>query len=214
MLRAVLLSAASLLLVSCATIPTGAKVVAEAKEALDGTPLCCKDLSTAPRSPLPLAPVTLQIDKKSPAFDFGGNKAFFVLHELPAYERPYSIFLTSQAAGTQQDIAVFIPRVAMYDANFNVTRYFDEKSLRNRGNNLERTVFINPANQHERYIAIYGSDLSASIERAYSMVTVQTVSTGLVAFNLYSGIDGKSVLRSSPAGGLQIEVQGLVPEKK
>ena len=214
MSRAVLLAAASLLLVSCATVPPGIKVVAEAKEALDSTPLCCTGLATAPRTPLPLAPTTIQIDKKSPAFDFGGNKAFFVLHELPAYAQPYSIFLTSQAAGTQQDVAIFIPRVAMYDANFKVTRYFDEKSLRNRGNNLERTVFINTANQQERYIAIYGSDLSASIERAYSMVTVQTVSTGLYSFNLYSGVDGKSVLRSSPAGGLQIEVQGLAPEKK
>lgn len=213
-MRAVVLAAASLLLVSCASIPTGTQLVADAKAALDAAPVCCGSLSTAARTPLPLAPATVQVAKTSPAFDFGGNKAFFVLYELPAWDRSYSINLSSQAAGTQTDVALFIPRIAMYDANFKVTRYFDEKSLRNRGNNLERTVFMNPADRSERYLAIYGSDLSASVERAYSMVTVQTVSTGFVTFNVYSGVDGKSTLRSSPVGNLQLEVQGLAPPAK
>jgi hypothetical protein len=208
------IAAVALLLGACTAVAPGRKVVSEGKEALDGAPLCCQDLSTAARLPLPLVPVTVQIDKNAPAFDFGGNKAFFLLYELPAYERPYSIFMTSEAAGTQQDVAVFIPRVALYDADHVVTRFYDERNLRNRGNNLERTVFVNPGNRAERYLAIYGSDLSASIERAYSMVTVQTVSTGLITFNLYSGTDGTSTLRSSPVGRVQIEVQGLKPAPK
>jgi hypothetical protein len=214
-MRSLLLAAlAAVVLCACATVPTGTKTVADGKEALDATPSCCRDLSTATFAPLPLKPMTVVLDKTSQAFDFGGNKAFFVLYELPQYTKPYSVFLTSQAAGTQADIAIFVPRIAVYDAQFKVTRYFDERSLRNRGNNLERTVFINPSNQNERYLAIYGSDLSASVERAYSMVTVQTVVSGPFVFNIYGGQDGKSVLRSSPVGKLQLEVQGLASEAK
>lgn len=207
--RGLLLAASVLLLTACAA-PSGRKLVAEAKKALEVAPVCCPDLSSAARSPMPLVPTKVLIDKTLPAFDFGGQKAFFVLYELPAYERPYSIFLTSKSAGTLQDVAIFIPRVAMYDADFKVTRFFDERTLRNRGNDLERTVFINPGNRQERYIAVYGADLSASIERAYSMVTVQTVSTGFVTFNIYGGQDGKSTLRASPTGSLEIETKGLI----
>jgi len=84
-----------------------------------------------------------------------------------------------------------------------------EKTLRNRGTNLERTVFFAPQDRAERYLAIYGSDLAASIERAYSIVTATPVFAGPVMFNLYGGQDGKSTLRSAPTGKLKIEVQGL-----
>lgn len=212
-MRRLSLVALACLLASCAA-PSAKKLVAEAKQALEATTVCCQDLSTASRSPIPLVPTKVVIDKTLPAFNFGGDKAFFVLYELPAYERPYSVFLTSQAAGNMQDISIFIPRVALYDADFKVTRFFDERTLRNRGNDLERTVFINPGNKQERYIAIYGADLNASIERQYSMVTVQTISTGFVTFNIYGGQDGKSTLHSSPIGNLQVEVKGLTPPAK
>lgn len=204
-------TALAMVLAGCAQIPPGTKVVAAGKQALDAAPLCCASLATAQRGALPLQPQQVEIDAKAQAFDFGGNKAFFVLYELPAYAKPYSILLTSLAGGQQGDVALLVPRVALYDADFKVTRFFDEKTLRNRGDNLERTVFVNPSNAQERYIAVYGSDLSASIERAYSMVTVTPVAAGPVMFNLYGGRDGKSVLRSSPVGKLQIEVQGLAP---
>jgi hypothetical protein len=198
----------SVLLVGCAT--TGKDLLSQSTQALANAPVCCATLATAKRLPLPTAPADVMVDQTAQAFDFGGNKAFFVLYELPRFEQPYSVVLTSFAAGTLQDTALLIPRVATYDSEFRVLRYFDEKTLRNRGNNLERTVFINPADAPERYLAIYGSDLSASIERAYSMVTVTPIVAGPIMWNMYSGVDGKSVLRSSPAGKLKVEVQGLV----
>lgn len=193
----------------CATVPNAAKLVAQGREALEMAPLCCTSLGQARVQPLPLGEAKLVIDTQAQAFDFGGNKAFFLLYELPAYATPYSVALSSKSQGSLQDAALFIPRVAVFDANHKLTRYFDEKSLRNRGNDLERTVFFNPGDAHERYLAIYGSDLSASVERAYSMMTVQTIMAGPVMFNVYNGHDGKSLLRSSPTGQLQLEVQGL-----
>jgi hypothetical protein len=206
---AIAIAGAAVFLGGCAT--QGKQLLEESTRALAAAPVCCTTLATAIRQPLPVLPQPAEalIDAKSQAFNFGGNKAFFVLYELPKYDQPYSIVLTSVGAGTLQDSALLIPRVATYDGEFKVQRFFDEKTLRNRGNNLERTVFINPSDAGERYLAIYGSDLSASIERAYSMVTVTPVYAGPVMFNMYNGVDGKSVLRSSPAGKLQLEVRGL-----
>lgn len=210
--RLALLALAGLGLAGCAAVPDGQELVNRGRQALDAAPLCCSGLADAPRHPLPLAePAVVEINAESPAFQFGGNKAFFRLYELPAYTQPYAIVLSSRSQGPLNDAALFIPRVALYDDQYTVLRYFDEKTLRNRGNQLERTVFINPANQGERYLAVYGSDLSSSIERAYSQVTVSTVMAGPVMFNLYGGHDGKSILRSAPTGTVHIEVQGLQP---
>jgi len=195
-------------LAGCAT--TGREFLAESSKALNEAPLCCTGLATAQRTPLPLQPTEVVVDRTMQAFNFGGNKAFFVFYELPRFERPYSIVVSSIAAGTADDVALFVPRMATYGADFKPVRFFDEKTLRNRGNNLERTVFVNPTDAKERYLAIYGSDLSASVDRAYSMVTVTPVFVGPVMFNMYGGQDAKSTLRSSPAGKLKIEVQGLV----
>jgi hypothetical protein len=194
-------------LAGCAT--TGKQLLADSTKALAAAPVCCTSLATARRATLPPQPADVVIDHTAQAFDFGGNKAFFVLYELPKFQQPYEIVLTSVAGGTLADTALLIPRVATYDAKFQVVRYFDEKTLRNRGNNLERTVFINPSDQGERYLAVYGSDLSASIERAYSMVTVTPVVAGPIVWNMYGGQDGKSTLRSAPAGKLHVEVRGL-----
>jgi hypothetical protein len=199
--------AAALLLSGC--VATGKQLLAEGSRALEAAPLCCATLATAKRAPLPTQPVDVVIDSTSQAFDFGGNKAFFVLYELPAFEDTYSVLVTSYANGTLDDSALFIPRIATYDGNFKVVRYFDEKTLRNRGNNLERTIFFNPGDRAERYVALYGSDLSASIERAYSMATVTPIVAGPVIFYVHSGQDGTSTLRSAPAGRLKIEAQGL-----
>ncbi|MCU7374231.1 MalM family protein [Paucibacter sp. O1-1] len=199
-------------LAGCGTpVPTGADIVTSGRQALDAAPLCCASLREAARQPLPLKPLDkpLQIDNRAQVFDFGGNKAYFLLFELPAYSKPYAIELSSLAQGTLQDSALFIPRVALFDAEFRPTRFFSEKSLRNRGNNLERTVFINPADATERYIALYGSDLGASIERAYSALETQVITTGTMVFNFTTGRDGKSVLRSAPTGQLTLQVRGL-----
>jgi hypothetical protein len=212
--RLVLAGALAWVLAGCAAITPGSQVVAAGAQALQAAPVCCGTLAGAKRVPLPMQPANTLVEATNQAFDFGGNKAFFVLYELPAYTKPYSILVTSLPQGSLQDVAIFVPRVATYDANFKVTRFFDEKTLRNRGNNLERTVFINPGNDNERYLAIYGSDLSASIERAYSMVTVTPVMAGPVMFNMYSGVDGRSVLRSSPVGRITLEVDGLQPAAK
>jgi hypothetical protein len=212
-LRRAAAACAALAIAGCAT--PGRDVVASGQADLAAAPMCCESLAQAPRQPLPVGkePAIVTIDKKSPAWSFGGNKAFFVLYELPPFDKPYSLTVTSQATAAIGDLALLIPRVALYGEAFQPLRFFDEKTLRNRGNDLERTVFMNASNAGERYIAIFGSDLSASIERSYQMVTTTPVVAGPVIFNMVSGHDGKSVLRSSPVGQLTIEVHGLAPAR-
>ncbi|MDR0782011.1 MAG: MalM family protein [Pseudomonadales bacterium] len=192
----------------CATPITGQQQQEQAMRDLANAPLCCRTLADAKRKPLPLEPHDAPVDSSSQAFTFNGMKSFFVLYELPAFRKPYSITITSIAKGTLKDAMLLIPRVATFDSTFHQIRYVDEKTLRNRGNNLERTLFINPEDAKERYVAIFGSDLSTSVDRAYSRETVAAVMGGVV---IYGGEDGKTTVRTSPKGMLHIEVRDLGP---
>lgn len=206
-MRAFLSGLSVALIAGCTT--TGAQLVSMGKQDLEAAPVCCKTLATANATKLPVGITTVTIDKTAQVFDFGGNKAFFKLYELPPFTKTYSMVITSTPNGNVADLALFLPRVTFYDAQFQPTRHFDEKTLRNRGNSVERTVFINRQNAAEKFVAIYGSDLSSSIERAYSTVTVTPVMAGPYMFNMYGGQDGKSTIRSAPTGSVDLEVRGL-----
>lgn len=202
-----------LVLAGCAVVPSGLERVAEGKKQLSDAKVCCTTLADARRMALPSDRSTLTIDNTQQAFDFGAGKAFFVLYELPVFERTYSVSISSMPGGPLTDMALFVPLVALYDASFRRTRFFDEKTLRNRGNTLERTIFINPGDASEKYLVVSGSDLSSSIETSYSTVTYTPVVAGPVVFNIVGGQDGKTHLRTSPTGQLEIEVGGLTQQR-
>jgi len=205
---------ASVILAGCASVPSGAQKVADGKKQLDVAAICCTGLDQAQRRALPVESETLVIDGTRQAIDLGSGKTFFALYELPQFASTYSIVVTSIPTGPLSDMALLVPRVALYDSSFVVTRQFDEKTLRNRGNQLERTIFINPQNAAERYLVISAADLSSSIETPYSMVTSTPIVAGPVVFNLVSGQDGKTTLRASPVGQILIEVQGAKGQAK
>jgi len=195
-------------LAGCASVHTGAQKVADGKKQLAEATVCCTTLEQARRRALPVEKEDLVIDGTQQAIDLGTGKTFFALYELPQFVQTYAIAITSIPTGPLSDMALLVPRVTLYDAKFTVTRYFDEKTLRNRGNQLERTIFINPQNAAERYLVISAADLSSSIETPYSMVTSTPIVAGPVVFNLVSGQDGKTTLRASPIGQILLEVQG------
>lgn len=195
-------------LTACAT-QNGQQIAAEGFRDLGNSLVCCTTLGQAQAAALPLTKAEVLIDAKRQVFDFGGTKAYFVLYKLPAFTKPYSFVITSLPAGSTADMAILLPRVTLYDEQFTPTRYYDDTSLRNRGSTLERTVFINEPNKAERYVAIFGSDMKAAMERSYSMVTVNTIMVGTVPFNFYGGQDAKATIRAAPTGKLLFEVQGL-----
>lgn len=203
-----------LLLPACAG-PTSLERVTASQTRLDNAPDCCSTLADAKRQPLPRDATTINFNEQSQATRFHGRKAFFAIFELPHFEREYSINITSHAEGMKggrmaSEVTILVPRVALYDAYFKETRLFSDESLRNRGSNLERTVFINPSNRNERYLVIYGSDLTASIERSVSEVNTINISIapGIYA-PIHTGHDGKMTIRSSPTGAVTLEARGL-----
>lgn len=204
----ILLAASSLS--ACKTIPTGTQLIAAGKTALDESVVCCNDLSQAISMSLPLEKATQILDAKSQSMIFGGYKSFFVLYALPAYEKPYSIIVSSFSNGNTSNTSLFLPRISLHGANHESRREYDDKSLRNRGTSLERTIFINPENREDRYLLVRASDLSAKIEQNISTVTSSSVYVGPgVAAYYSSGFDGKVVIQSSPVGRLEVEVKGL-----
>ena len=189
-------------LTGCAT--TGAQVAADGKQMLEKATLCCTTLKDAASLPLPVEKQELRIDGTHQAFLFSGAKSFFVLYRLPEFKGTYSILLSSNSKGTVNDTAIFLPRVTTYDASFKLIPYFDESTLRSRGSTMEWTIFINPSNAAERYIAIHVSDLSATMERTFSMQTFQQVHvrTGFDEDILGLGEPGQVCFRGSIAAQL------------
>jgi hypothetical protein len=196
---------------ACNTVPTGTQLIADGKTALATSIICCTDLSQATFIPLPVEKVKQSLDAKSQSMIFEGQKSFFVIYSLPRFEKPYSIVVSSFPSGNASDASLFLPRISLHGAKYELKREFDDKSLRNRGNSLERTIFINPENRDEQYLLIRASDLNAKIERNVSIVTANPVyvAPGVTAY-YHTGADGKVVIQSSPVGRLEIEVQGLI----
>lgn len=193
----------------CAT--SGKKLAAEGTHAIDSAALCCTTLADAAALPLPTEKQHVRIDGTRQAFLFDGVKSFFVLYRLPDFRNTYSILVSSNPEGTTTDLSIFLPRISIYDASFQRVRYFDEHTLRSRGGVMERTVFINPANANERYLAIHSASLAEPVERILSTQTATTMPIGTGFIMWQSGMDMKSTLRSAPVGAVDIEVSGLAP---
>lgn len=198
--------AAAGLLTGCAT--PGSQIAAQGKNDLANVVSCCNTLADARNVPLPRKS-RVEIDKTRQAFTFDGGKSFFVLYQLPQFSQTYSIVLRSQPGGMMSNASIFLPRVMLLDESFRQTRHFAETGLRSRGDVFERTVFINPANNSERYIAIYGADLAAPLNRVLSVVTT----TSSQIFSWSSGADVQATLHPSSVGAFDIETFDLPDEK-
>jgi hypothetical protein len=205
--QAAVLALACATLVACATAPAGRERVAEARRTLAAAPVCCTTLAEAKRQPLPLEAVRIDIGGASPAFVFDAVKSHFALFELPTFAGPYSVTIRSHPVVAGDGATLFVPRVALYDAAFRPTRSFDEHSLRNRGQALERTVFVNPRDATERFLAIYGADVTSSTGHAYSTVSQMLLPIGPGLLVLYQGQDHTSTITAAPVGTIEIEPQ-------
>lgn len=211
--RAAALAAASALLAGCA-VPNGAAIAGKGRDDLAAAPVCCAHLSTVTVGDLPREKIKVTVDEKRQAFEFDGTKAFFVAYRLPDFSDTYAIVISTENAGTALNTAMFMPRVALYDADWKRTRVFDETTLRPRGTgSLERTVFINPPNADERYLVVYGSNRSDVKELAMSAVTSQPITVGAATIYWQSGADTKVLQHSAPVGDFIIETQGLVKRR-
>lgn len=164
------------------------------------------------KEPLPvLKPMTYAMDGTRPVFRVGEGKSYVLAFELPRFDRPYSITVSSLTQGAITDSWLFVPRVTLMDERSVVTRTFPEDSLRTRGRAVERTVFINPSNAAERYLLVHAAPLSSAYVRDVQMVVTQTYSSGPMIAHWTSGADVKATTRSAPIGEVEVSVEGLTP---
>jgi hypothetical protein len=167
---------------------------------------------------------SLSIGMDRPVFDFDGRRGYFVMFELPKFVAAYSILIESQpsdAAATYEKggglfggppaeaKTLLTPGVLLLDEAFRTLRRFDQQGLRSRGDGLERTVFVNPSNDGERYIAIYGIDRDEVLTKTYGVVTSTPVFSGAAVGYFVSGQDQRARIHFAPIGAVRITVQGL-----
>jgi hypothetical protein len=206
------------LVAACASPVAATDELASARATLAATHTCCKSLAEAPAAELPALEASVPIDDTRPVLEFDGSKSYFVLYRLPAYAAPYSIRVESIAQEMAPNFArigtlnmtstrervVFVPRVRLLDATFDVARVFDDQALRTRGENLELTIFVNAKNTDERYILIYGANRSGSTESSYANVTSTPVYSGGVVGTVVFGQEAHSRLHYSPVGKIHL----------
>ena len=198
---------AAVALIGCQT--PGSQVAKQSHEQLVTATVCCKTIGEAKVRSLPMQDTDLELSVASQAFNFEDGKAFFEVFQLPPYVTPYSILIGSRAAGTTQDRSVMAPRITLLDGNFQPTRHFDERTLRQRGGVLERTVFINPDDHAERYLVLYGSPIESSHDNTIGVVGVTPIFVGPGMFIMPTGSEIKSSLHYSPTGKYFLHIEGL-----
>lgn len=175
--------------------------------------LCCQQLKELAKAPLPLEKAELRLDEKSPAHDFGHGPQAFLLLELPAYQKTYSVNITSlpwaPTPFNRTELSHVAMRIQTLDADFSPQRVYPHTGMKRRGHGYEKTVFINPTNQNERYLLIYGA-----LNVAPEQVTVSRTDVVFVGTGYYiGGTDQAITLKAASSGALQIEAKGLQPEK-
>jgi hypothetical protein len=199
-------------LAGCAQISVTDRID-KASAALAATSECCQKAQELRKEPLPvLKPVSFTMDATRPVFRIGPDKSYVLAFELPRYDKPYSITVSSLTQGLITDSWLFVPRVTLLDERSLVTRTFPEDSLRTRGRAVERTVFINPSNAAERYLVVHAAALNSLFVRDVQSVTTQSVvvGPGMIA-NWTSGADVRATTRSAPIGEIEVSVEGLAP---
>jgi hypothetical protein len=179
-----------------------------------GAVLCCQQLRQFSKLALPLEKTELKLDENSPVHDFGQGSQSFVLLELPAYKQTYAVNVTNlpQAPGAinGSEFTHIAMRIETLDAEFSSIRVYQHTGMKKRGTGYEKTVFINPANQNERYLLIYGA-LNVEPE----LVTVSRTDVVFVGTGFFiGGIDKPLTLRAASSGVLLVEAKGLLPEKQ
>ena len=196
-------------LAGCAHMSVSERIDKASTE-LASVPECCQTVQGLRKEPLPvLKPVSFTMDASRPVFRIGPDKSYVLAFELPRFEKPYAVTVSSLTQGAITDSWLFVPRVTLMDEHSQVTRSFSEESLRTRGRAVERTVFINPSNASERYLVVHAAALKSSYVRDVQAVTTQAVAVGTGMAYWTSGADVKAVTRSAPIGELEVSVEGL-----
>lgn len=169
---------------------------------------CCKQLQVLTATLLPTSALELKLDETSPAYDFGNGMQAYAFWELPKYKKPYHINITNipQAPGifNLTEFSQIPMRVELLDDAFNSKRAYKYLDMKKRGLGFEKTIFINPSNESEKYLLVYG-DVKALPEQ-------KTISErAITATGAISGI-ALTLLVAAATGGAYIPINTIVAD--
>jgi hypothetical protein len=149
------------------------------------------------------------LDEKTPVYDFGNKAQTYILLELPKFTEPYSFivhnFPLAPGMFNRTSFTQIALRIEMFDENFVSKRMYRHTGMKKHGIGFDKTVFINPQNQSERYALIYGDLTAAPEEATISQRDTMFVGTGFFV----GGEDKKISLSSSDKGLITVEAKGL-----
>lgn len=198
-------------------------------------PSCCKQYTELVKTPLPDALTEIKLDETFPRYDFGNGLQTYLFLELPEFKKPYHVNINNipQAPGffnktTYSQIAM---RIETFDSALNSKRVYKHTSMKKRGLGFDKTVFINPSNESEKYLLIYG-DLNAAPEETViseKSVTMTGATSGLALSLLVAvasggrvflanpvvndGTDHKVEIATNDKGIIVVDAKGLTAEK-
>lgn len=170
---------------------------------------CCLQLKALAKVALSPEKAELKLDETSPVHNFGQGGQPYLLIELPPFVKAYEIHLSNLPQPPKQksseEFTRLAMRVATLDAEFSPVRTYLHSGMKKRAMGYEKTVFVNPANQNERYLLIYGA-LNLEPERVtVSKTDVVFVGTGF----FIGGADQAITLAAADFGVVVVETKGL-----
>lgn len=192
---------------------------------------CCNYLEGLIKTKLPIDKFEFKLDESTPVWDFGNGPQAYLLLELPAYSKPYHFSLSNnpQAPGffNKENFSQIAMRIETFDSNYVSKRLYKNENLSKRGLGFEKTVFINPNNDLEKYVLIYG-DLKAppetkTISEKAMTATSAGISIGLSVLviaatggryipqfqDIGDGVDRKIEIKSNDKGVIVVNPKGL-----
>lgn len=185
-----------------------------APEPSTSQPPCCRLIDDVAKAALPIGSAEWAINEQSPSMDFGAGVQPYLAIELPPYTKPYSFTIQNipQAAGefgsTGQSRVLM--NIETLDEDLKIQRRYDHTKVKTRGMGQEKTIFINPKDQNERYVIVYGTNTNEAQDFTISKQDIIFVGTGL----FLGGADDKISISSNLQGVFKVESNGLAPSDK
>lgn len=153
-------------------------------------------------------PLDVQIGPGSACLERSpGEKSLYGVVSLPTAGEQLIVSVASEPLGQ----SIFAPQLLLLDGTGKLLREVSRDDFAFRGGAL--TALIR-AHENERYLVILSDPkmVGQNVSRIAGAVNVQTVSTGVVMFNMYSGSESTSSLTYSHGGTVKVAARALSPK--
>jgi hypothetical protein len=194
-------------------VPESSPATAPVTPTLAITSPCCKQFIGFTKTALPIEKTQFKLDDNAPVHDFGQGVQPYLLIELPPFKTMYSIDIADipQTPGVfnKNSHTQLALQIQTLDADFAPKREYGYTNMKRRGLGYEKTVFINPQNNSEKYVLVRGILNVSPQEVTLSKTDMVFVGTGF----FIGGTDAKVTVQPTSMGVVVVGVNGLSQTK-